>query len=537
MSRPLRLLLVEDSDDDAALVVRQLRQGGYEPAVTRVKTGDEFRSQLNEHPPWDVIVSDHAIPGYGGLAALADLRATGKNIPFILVSGTIGESVAVNAMRAGAVDYVLKHDLTRLPAAIERELRETAARLEQAKMREQLEISERMASVGTLAAGVAHEINNPLAVAVANVDIVADALSRIVASARRPDPADRSGARPPLERIAELEDPLKDAREALQRIRDIVRDVKLFSRPHEEATHPVDVRRIIDSSSRMAWNEIRHRARLVKDYGPVPTVSANDSRLGQVLLNLIVNAAQAIPEGHAENNEIRITTRTGEGGRAVIEVRDTGGGIDRDKLARIFDPFFTTKAVGIGTGLGLAICHRIVTELHGRIEVESEPGKGALFRVTLPASDEAAVVARVASVPPASYRALVLVVDDELAIGMALQRILADHHDVVPLTSGREALARIEAGERFDVILSDLLMPEMTGIELYERLEKAAPDQADRMVFVTGGAFTPSAREFLDRVPNPRIDKPFEPTNLLAIIAGITRRRDPSRPGRSPANG
>jgi signal transduction histidine kinase len=507
--KPLRLLLVEDSDDDAELVIRELTRGGYEPSVHRVQTGEQFRAAL-EAGSWDVIVSDHTLPSYDGMLALGDLQSTGKDIPFILVSGTIGEAIAVSAMKAGAQDYVLKGDLTRLPVAVERELREKAVRVEQTKMREQLVISERMASAGTLAAGVAHEINNPLAVAMANVEFAAEQLHRGESSGD-------AGAGPGG---SALEEAVRDAREALERIRDIVRDVKMFSRPEEETTGPVDVRRVIDSAGRMAWNEIRHRARLIKDYRPIPLVNANESRLGQVVLNLIVNAAQAMPEGHADRNELRVVTRAQEDGRAVIEVVDTGAGIPRQNLDRIFDPFFTTKPVGVGTGLGLSICRRIVLQLGGTIEVESEVGRGSLFRLVLPAATGSLTASQVAGEPaPARRRARVLVVDDEAALGRALLRTLGGDHDVQFLTSGTEALARFMAGDRFDVILSDLMMPEMSGMELHEQLRQVAPDQAARMVFLSGGAFTAAAREFLDRVPNQTIDKPFKPTKLLEVIA------------------
>lgn len=507
--KPLRLLLVEDSDDDADLVVHELTRGGYEPSVHRVQIRDEFRAAV-ESGAWDVIVSDHSLPTYDGMTALADLQSSGKDIPFILVSGTIGEAVAVSAMKAGAQDYVLKGDLTRLPVAVERELREKAVRVEQARMREQLVISERMASAGTLAAGVAHEINNPLAVAMANVEFTADLVAQLAKNFHDAD--DGRG-------LSALDAPLRDAQEALERIRDIVRDVKLFSRPSEETTGAVDLQRVIDSASRMAWNEIRHRARLVKDYRPAPLVNANESRLGQVLLNLIVNAAQAMPEGHADRNELRVVTRTGDDGSAVIEVADTGAGISQQNLERIFDPFFTTKPVGIGTGLGLSICRRIVSQLGGTIEVDSEVGRGSLFRVVLPAARDSRAAPMATSEPLAPRKARVLVVDDEAAFGRVLLRTLGAEHDVQVLTSGKEAVARLAAGERFDVILSDLMMPEMTGMELYERLQEIASDQAKKMIFVSGGAFTVAAREFLDRVPNQRIDKPFQPGNLLALIA------------------
>jgi signal transduction histidine kinase len=538
--KPLRVLLVEDSDEDAVLVIRELKRGGYEPSCARVQTPEDFKTALVAQR-WDIIISDHTLPRYGGLEALADLRATGKDIPFILISGTIGESVAVAAMKAGAQDYVLKGDLTRLPVAVEREVRETAVRADQVKMRERLVISERMASAGMLAAGVAHEINNPLAVAVANVDLIAEAVTRFARgngeSTRVSQPAAGSDGT-----LLDLEEPLRDAREALQRIRDIVRDVKLFSRPDDQITSMVDLRRVADSSARMAWNEIRHRARLVKHYDDVPLVQANESRLGQVVLNLLINAAQALPEGHADRDEIRVTTRTSEAGDAILEIADTGCGIPPENLTRIFDPFFTTKPIGVGTGLGLAICHGIVTELGGRMEVESRVGKGTIFRIDLPAAHPSSGAMKVADVASLTgVRARVLIVDDELALGRALRRGLSSRHDVTVLTSGQDALARIADGEHFDAILLDVMMPEMSGMEVYERLHRLAPDQARRIIFLTGGAFSARAREFLDCVPNPRLEKPVETNTLLAVVAGLARpglgAKDHAAPAGSPETG
>jgi CheY-like chemotaxis protein/anti-sigma regulatory factor (Ser/Thr protein kinase) len=278
----------------------------------------------------------------------------------------------------------------------------------------------------------------------------------------------------------------------------------------------------------MAQNEIRHRARLIKDYRQVPPVDANESHIGQVILNLIVNAAQSIPEGHAGENQIRVGTRTSDRGGVVIEVADTGSGIAPENLARIFDPFFSTKPAGVGTGLGLAICKRIVDELGGQIEVESEVGKGTTFRVLLPAASARRGLAGARTVPPLYVvRGRVLVVDDDAAIGRSLARSLSEHHEIFVTTQGEEALQWIVAGERFDAILSDLMMPDMSGMELHRELQTIAPDHAERMIFLTGGAFTPAARAFLDGVANPRIEKPMELTNLLAIIAGLLRSRAP----------
>jgi signal transduction histidine kinase len=527
--KPLRVLHVEDNEDDSLLVMRELRRGGFDPECERVDTQAAFRSAL-QGKDWDVIISDYALPRYNGLTALADKKAGGKDIPFILVSGTIGESSAVDAMRAGAQDYVLKESLGRLPLAVEREVRDAAVRATQRRMSEQLAISERMASAGMLAAGVAHEINTPLAVVMTNLDFVTDLLAQLAPEVRSLDVyrRERDGdAVDPVGlggRLKDLDGPLRDSREAAERIRGIVRDVKAFSRPHDEERGPLDVRSAVESSIRMASTEIRHRARVVKEYGEVPLVDSNEARLGQILLNLLVNAAHAIPEGHAERNEIRIVTRTAADGRAVIEVRDTGTGIPKNILSRIFDPFFTTKPVGVGTGLGLSLCHRMIIDLGGTIAVDSVVGEGTVFRVTLPAAvgePRPSMPAR--AVPGPARRSRILVLDDEVAFGRSLARSLGRYHDVVTLTSGAESLARIVAGERFDAILSDLMMPHMTGMDLYDQLLAVVPDQARRMIFLTGGAFTERARQFLDSVKNPCVEKPFELAGVIELIAAITR--------------
>jgi CheY-like chemotaxis protein len=237
-----------------------------------------------------------------------------------------------------------------------------------------------------------------------------------------------------------------------------------------------------------------------------------------VVLNLLVNAAQAMPEGNADHHEIRVATRTAANGRVIIEVADTGCGIPRENLTRIFDPFFTTKPVGVGTGLGLAICHGIVSELGGRLDVESEVERGTTFRIELPATAASSGVMKVVESTATSSGARVLLVDDEVALARALRRRLEKHHTVTTLTSGTEALGTIANGARYDAIVLDVMMPEISGMEVYERLKGLVPEQANRVVFLTGGAFSPKAREFLDRVPNRQLEKPVDTGRLLAVI-------------------
>ncbi|HEY8946434.1 MAG TPA: response regulator, partial [Polyangiaceae bacterium] len=384
---------------------------------------------------------------------------------------------------------------------------------EELRAQTQLLISDRMASIGMLAAGVAHEINNPLAAVVANLDLAVRDLEEL------PVPADAT------ERVTALREEIGDAREAAARVRSIVRDLKLFSRAEQDVRDSVDVHRVLDSTTRMAWNEIRHRARLVKNYGVIPEVVANESRLGQVFLNLIVNAAQAIPEGHANENEVRITTQSIAQDKVLVEVSDTGCGMPADVLAKLFTPFFTTKPQGVGTGLGLTICHRLVSEIGGRISVSSELGHGTTFRIELPVGNAHLHPRRVSlPVPFTAPRARVLVVDDDALVGTAVMRSLTPEHIVEYVPTAEEALRRITAGERFDVVLCDLMMPVMTGMELYSKLEEVAPEQAQRVAFLTGGAFTPSAKEFVEKSQNPHLEKPFDLEALEHFVAGLLRR-------------
>lgn len=505
MGRPLRVLIVEDSESDAKLLLREIRKGGFDPLFERVDDASGMRAAL-ERQEWDLVISDWAMPGFGALEALAVMKQRGLDLPFIIVSGAIGEEIAVEGMKAGAHDFLLKDKLNRLVPAIERELREASIRRDRDKMQKYLQMSDRMVSMGTPAAGVAHEVNNPLAYVISNLEFAIDELEGIQQGSRKPND------------IAEVITALREAHGGADRVRSIVRGLKMFSRGDDERRGPVDVERVLESSINMVWNEIRHRARLVRDYRPVPAVHANDNQLGQVFVNLLINAAQAIPEGHSDRNEIRVVTRS-DGNRVRVEIHDTGVGIAPEHLHRIFEPFFTTKPVGVGTGLGLSICHGIVHGLGGEITVESQQGMGTVFHVWLPVENQPE---RTTPLPCAlrvsGRRARLLVIDDELMLVRLFQRALSSEHDVVALTDPQEALERVRAGEPFDIIFCDLMMPTMTGMEVHAHLQELSPELAARMVFLSGGVFTPTAKEFLDRVPNHRIEKPFELGQLRAFI-------------------
>ncbi|MBZ4421570.1 PAS domain S-box protein [Myxococcus sp. RHSTA-1-4] len=399
---------------------------------------------------------------------------------------------------------------------------------EQRQLQARLTLADRLASVGTLAAGIAHEINNPLAFVLSNLGFLSEEFRHHL------PPGDGAAAFQArlMKGDADLEEwkeVLHEACEGAERVRQIVRQLKTFSRPDEERVTPLDMHSVLDSVAMMAANEIRHRAQLRRDYGEIPPVMANEGKLSQVFLNLVVNAAQAIPEGAAHRHEVRLVTRRDGQGRVVVEVQDTGVGIPREVIDRIFDPFFTTKPVGVGTGLGLSICHSIISGLGGDITVESEPGRGTSFRVVLPTPEPEKRVVPVPLEPKSSKsapRGRVLVVDDEPAVGRVLQRILREH-EVEVASSGRQALELLEVGPEPDAVLCDVMMPDLTGRDVYEAVRREHSGLERRFVFVSGGAFTTGAREFLASIPNLLLEKPFDEGRVRTVVEELVRRRQP----------
>lgn len=371
------------------------------------------------------------------------------------------------------------------------------------ELQQRLLLSERMSAIGTLTASTIHEIKNPLTFVWNHL--------RALSSADAALPAEAT----------EL---AREAYEGAERIRQISKEITGLSHAGElPDTEVTDLRRVLDRAIRMAGPEAQHRATIVREYedGELLTVGA-DTRVGQVFLNLIVNAAQAIEPGDLGRNSITVRARSIDADRLCVEVQDTGPGIPAQLLRRVFDPFVTTKPAGRGTGLGLSICRRIVHSLGGTIDIQSHPGQGTVVRVVLKRAIRAPIPL---SAPPPSISATrraacqslrVLVVDDEPVIARLIQKALVDH-EVTIAHDGREAVA-LMGREPYDVILCDLIMPEMTGMDVYRAALQRATPLHERIVFMTGGAFTQRAQDFLQRVPNLRIEKPFELTQLERTI-------------------
>jgi two-component system cell cycle sensor histidine kinase/response regulator CckA len=488
-----------------------------------------FRT-LTEHLPLGALVHREGVIVYANRATAAllgypDATALRGSSLYDLGAPAVHETIRrrIESFRRGTPSYhapesgeMVRRDGTRIEVeaeAIRIDFDGAPAMLlllrnltERHEMVARLAVADRMRSVGMLAAGVAHEINNPLSYVLANLDLLATqlpAFARGTSSLSQP----------------ELQTLLDDAREGATRVRDVVRDLRTLSRAEDEPTGAADLRQVLESCFKLADSEIRYRARLVTELAPAPPARGSASRLAQVFLNLLINAAHAIPGGHADDHRITVRLRTASEQRVVVEIADTGVGIAPSIVGRIFEPFFTTKPTGEGTGLGLAICHGIVKSVGGDIDVESEPGRGTTFRVSLPIADAASAPAPELAPPiTAARRARILVIDDEPAIGNTLRLLLENDHEVVVLTRAPDALARISDGERYDAILCDLMMPEMSGIALHAAIAATAPELLPRMVFMTGGAFTREAQDFVARCEHPPIQKPFELREISAIV-------------------
>ena len=501
----LRVLFVEDSPDDVALIRRELSRHGFDVQSDAVETRADFVRAL-ESGQWDVILSDHSMAAFNSLEALTLLRDRDSDVPFIIVSGTIGEDAAVEAMRAGAHDYVLKHNLRRLGAAVERELREAANRRMQRSTQQALHASElrlqhaqRMESVGRLAAGIAHDFNNLLTVIMGFTEFL-------------------------IERLPTQDQPHQDAvqiRSAAQRAARLTKQLLAFSRQQVVERKVVDLVGAVTSLrpmiDRLIGEDILCEFNLA---APPQWVLIDPGQFEQVLMNLVVNARDAMPTG----GRLTVSIAPGqvdlhrapdlnlpEGPYVVLSVADTGHGIDKHTLECIFEPFFTTKAPGEGTGLGLSTVFGIVRQGNGAIDVESQPGQGTTFHVYFPLSDPPAqeTAPQPATVASRSGTATILLAEDEQGVRSFLEMVLIRAgHKVIATRSGPDALdAGLHAHSPLDLFISDVVMPGLSGPEVADQLRRKHPKL--QTLFLSGYARHTALPEHVSADPRAFLQKPF----------------------------
>ena len=532
------LLLVEDDEVDRMAVRRALVEAGANTRLTEEHDVAGARQALAASDFGCVLV-DYSLPDGTGLDVVRAARA--RALPVVMLTGMDDQATALAALRQGAQDYLIKGRFTaeELAKAIEYAVARSRVR----ELEHRLEHSERLATIGQLAAGVAHEVNNPLQFLMANTDFIGEKLgllersfSAAIGQLREASPAlarefesvlsghEVAGALSIMQRVG------CENRDGLARVRDIVRSLKDFARVSRDEYCALDVNEVLNSVRAMVAGELRSCTEVRMDLGSTRRIAGDANRLTQLFVNLVLNACQA----SADDRPCCVTLQTRDcGDNVMVAVDDTGVGIEPDVLQRVSAPFFTTKSKGTGTGLGLTLCQEIAAEHGGTLSIDSALGRGTRVELVLPALDRADLVAQITSSPPQApvarpvapqHRARVLIVDDEPHIGRALVQMLSTTHDVVYAEGGHAALAMLKSGAPFDCVVCDLMMPDLDGPELQRLLNEHDPSLGELFVFATGGAVTDRARDFIESTENECLLKPFGKEDLLACIDRAVQR-------------
>ncbi|MGE0863899.1 MAG: response regulator [Vicinamibacterales bacterium] len=513
-STDIRVLFVEDSPDDVELIMLELGRHGYRCDPRVVETRNDFLTALG-NGPWDVVLSDHSMRQFTSLDALRLVREQDPDLPFIIVSGTIGEDAAVEAMRAGAQDYVLKHNMRRLGPAIEREMREAENRRQQRATQAALTASEhrlrhaqKLEAVGRLAGGIAHDFNNLLTVILGFSEFL-------------------------IERLPPDDAPFRDASEiqlAAQRATRLTRQLLAFSRQQVLEPRTVDlvaaIRDLQPMVARLIGEDVRCEFVPAQ---PPHLVHIDPGQFEQVMLNLVINARDAMPDGGHLRVELDAVTLDEARALAVdvpagayIEVRvsDTGTGMTAETVEQIFEPFFTTKPPGRGTGLGLSTVFGIVRQHRGGIDVTTAPGRGTTFHVYFPVSSgpagehEQPVGRDSTPVPPGT----ILLAEDEEGVRSFLQTALErGGHRVISTGTGPDAvrLART-SGVPIDLLITDVVMPGLSGPEVAAAVAALFP--AMRVIFLSGYSNHAALADNLGADGNTFLQKPFTMDTLMAKV-------------------
>jgi two-component system cell cycle sensor histidine kinase/response regulator CckA len=466
MATPLRVLIIEDSENDCRLLLSALQRGGYDVSHKRVYDAEALGEGLEE-AQWDIVISDYSMPGFKGTDALAMVRKKGLDVPFVFLSGTIGEETAVNAMRAGAQDYVIKGKAARLLPAIQRELREAEARHERKQLEQRLRRLEKFEALGKLAGGVAHDFNNVIGAIMGWAELGVDRVSSESPEAKL----------------------FRNIREQSIRAAGLTRQLLAYARRQVLEPKNINLNQMVNETTTLLEKTIgEHIEVKMVLASDLQITRADPSQVEQVLMNLCFNARDAMPKG----GQLLIETRNvqldshycdlradAQPGRYIqLSVSDTGVGMDLATIERIFEPFFTTKEIGKGTGLGLSTVMGIVKQHGGFLDVYSELGKGTAFRVYLPASEGAAEpLHHVDDAPVRGGTETILVAEDHEGLREMAQEILETlGYCLLLAKDGEEAVNQLAAHrDAISLVILDVIMPKLDGIDAYQRISEVKP--------------------------------------------------------------
>jgi signal transduction histidine kinase len=507
----MRVLVIEDNPIDAAVILERLRATGS-PVVETEHVGSLDALSRRRLTQPDVVLLDLTLPEARGAETIRRVRTALGDAAIVVLTSDDDPALSVLALREGAEDYLVKGSFG--SDTLVRALRYAHERSE---LRRRLAHADRLAAVGKLAAGVAHEVANPAALALAAVERLEHAL--LAPTTRGADDARAL---------------VSHTRGALERIRDVVRELQGYARIDRGRPGPVDlndsVRRVVSLLS----SSLRHSVRLEHRAGIITPIDADGGQVEQVLTNLIMNAAHAVEtRGNADGRVVVSTEQRGS--RVLLVVEDNGIGMSAEVQARIFEPFYTTRTPGGGTGLGLAIVLELARQNRAEIRCESALGRGARFELEWPASAERVAAAGDADVRGAAHgaaapvtsrttRARVLFVDDEPAIAEVYGALLGEQHDVTVALGGARALEELRSDKAFDVVVCDLMMPDVDGAAVYDHVRRERPELANRFVMCSGGLVTERARAFAARGAVKLLYKPVPTQHLLSTIDELAAR-------------
>jgi two-component system cell cycle sensor histidine kinase/response regulator CckA len=509
MKSPLRILHLEDDPNDAALVLATLKAEGIACATTRVQTHDDFVAAL-ENDNIDLILSDYTLPDFDGLSALQIAHAEQPDLPLIFVSGTLGEEQAIDSLKSGATDYVLKEHLTRLAPSVRRAMQEVEERTERRHLEARFIEAQKMEAIGLLAGGVAHDFNNMLSVIMGYSDLIKSDL----------------GQDSPLRKYTE------EIRLASERAAGLTRQLLVFSRNQTVQSIVLDLNEVVKDSDNMLRRLIDENIEMVlvpeKQIG---RVKADPGYIGQVLMNLVVNARDAMPYGgkltiatsNVSLGKNHSCAHTGAlpGDYVLLSISDTGTGMTEEVKARLFEAFFTTKPSGKGTGLGLATCQTIVRQSDGHIDVISEIGKGTIFQIYFPRVEESldAAAKPVEAGPlPRGTETLLVVEDDQSLRHLARGVLEVQGYDVLTAPNGQDALrvVREHKGPPIRLVISDVIMPLMGGKVMAEWLKTTYPDL--KILFTSGYTDGAIARHGVLEAEVAFLPKPYNRVTFLRKV-------------------
>jgi len=512
--QPLRILIVEDSAEDAVLMLSALEQEGYQVLSERVQTAEEMKLALDKGG-WDAVLSDYDLPSFSAPAALGLLQSTGQDLPFIIISGTVGEEIAVAALKAGAHDFLLKGRLARLAPALQRSLGEVSQRRERARLEEELRQAQKMEVIGRLAGGIAHDFNNILTTITGYSEMLLQQIGT-----DKPISGD-----------------LAEIRNAAGRAAQLTRQLLAFSRQQVLRVDDVDVNKSVlgirGMLQRLIGEDVVIQLRLSD---PLVPMRADPVQLEQILMNVAANARDAMPEGGRFTIETsRVTADTVRAltglsttadSYVCLTLADTGVGMDAETRDRLFEPFFTTKGPGKGTGLGLATVYGIVKQLDGHVWVSSELGSGTIFSFFFPASEIVSAVSdepekAIAPSPLAADREWLLVVEDDPAVRTLVTRTLTRHgYHVLEASSAAEGLTLAgEYGARIRLLVCDVVMPVMRGPEMVRKIREGRPDIP--VLFMSGHTGRPMSPSGALDASDHLLEKPFTANSLLQAVRDL----------------